>query len=216
MTTLLYVTAHPFDTDTNSLTVSSQFIKTYREANPNDTIVHLDLYRADIPQIDADLLKRWGQPPSGPSFDELNSEAKAKAVRMRELVEQFVAADKIVIANPVWNFLFPPVLKAYLDAVVVPGMTFKQADNGLRGLAGLVGTATGKKVVHIQASGSVLSHGRYQELNFSDSYLRAVMQLLGIEDFQSIYVEGVVEHRDQAQEIKDRAAQQAIELAKRF
>ncbi|KRF09902.1 FMN-dependent NADH-azoreductase [Paenibacillus sp. Soil787] len=216
MTTLLYITTHPLDTDTNSLSVSRQFIKTYREVNPNDTIIHLGLYKADIPQIDADLLKRWGQPPSGPSFDELSPEAKEKAVRMRELVEQFVSADKIVIANPVWNFLFPPVLKAYIDAITVPGMTFKQADNGLRGLGGLVGTATGKKIAHIQASGTILSHGDYQELNFSDSYLRAVMKLLGIEDFQSIFVEGVAQYKEQAQEIKSKALQQAIELAKKF
>ncbi|MCL6457913.1 MAG: NAD(P)H-dependent oxidoreductase [Gorillibacterium sp.] len=216
MTTLLYVTAHPLNTDANSLSISRQFVETYREVNPNDNIVHLDLYMADIPQIDANLLKRWGQPPSGPSFDELNPEAKVKAIRIRELVEQFVAADKIVIANPVWNFLFPPVLKTYIDSIAVPGITFKHADNGLRGLGGLVGTATGKKVVHIQASGTVLSHGRYQELNFSDNYLRAVMKLLGIEDFQTIYVEGVAEYKDQAQEIKNKALQQATELAKNF
>jgi FMN-dependent NADH-azoreductase len=216
MTTLLYVTAHPFDTDTNSLSASRQFIQTYREVNPGDHIVHLDLYKADIPEIDADLLKRWGQPLSGPSFDELSPEAKAKAIRMRELVEQFVAADKIVIANPVWNFLFPPVLKTYLDAIAVPGVTFKHADNGLRGLGGLVGTATGKKVVHIQASGTVLSHGQYQELNFSDSYLRAVLKLLGIEDFQTIYVEGVAQYKDQAEEIKNKALLEATELAKGF
>lgn len=216
MATLLYVTAHPFNTDTYSLSVSKQFIETYQDVNPNDHIVHLNLYEEEIPNIDADLLRRWGQPPSGPSFDELTPESKAKALRMRELVEQFVAADKILIANPVWNYLFPPVLKSYIDSIVVPGMTFKRADNGLRGLSGLVGTATGKKIVHIQASGTVLSHGRFQELNFSDSYLRAIMKQIGIEDFQTIYVEGVAEYNDQAQEIKIKALEQATKLAKNF
>ncbi|MCM3748626.1 NAD(P)H-dependent oxidoreductase [Paenibacillus pasadenensis] len=216
MTTLLYVTAHPFEADTFSLSVSRQFMKTYRDFNPEDTIVHLDLYKSDIPQLDADLLQRWGQPPSGPSFDELSPEAKAKSVRAWGLVEQFVAADKIVIANPVWNLLFPPVLKAYLDLITVPGMTIMHADNGLRGLDGLVGAVAGKKVVQIQASGTVLSHGKHQELNFSSHYLKAALKLLGIEDFQSIYVEGMAQYKEQAQEIKDRALQQASEMAKEF
>ncbi|MDQ0497291.1 FMN-dependent NADH-azoreductase [Paenibacillus brasilensis] len=135
---------------------------------------------------------------------------------MRELVEQFVAADKIIIANPVWNLMFPPVLKSYIDTIFVPGITIKPANNGLRGLGGLVGTAQGKKVVHIQASGTILSYGEFEKLNFGDSYLRAVLTMLGIEDFQTIYVEGMAQYKDQADEIKSKALSEATELAKKF
>jgi hypothetical protein len=114
MTTVLYITAHPFTSDTYSLSVGEQFIETYKETHPNDEVIHLDLYRMDIPQIDADLLRRWGQPPAGPSFEELSEESKAKAIRMNEIVEQFMTADKVVIVNPVWNYAFPPVLKNLL------------------------------------------------------------------------------------------------------
>jgi FMN-dependent NADH-azoreductase len=38
---------------------------------------------------------------------------------------QFIDADKIVIVNPVWNFLFPPILKAYIDTIVIAGKIFK-------------------------------------------------------------------------------------------
>ncbi|WP_256873589.1 FMN-dependent NADH-azoreductase [Paenibacillus kribbensis] len=135
----------------------------------------------DLPQIDADLLRRWGQPPSGPSFDELSEESKVKAVRMREIVDQFMAADKIVIVNPVWNYSFPSVLKAYIDAVTVIGKTIKRSDNGLRGLSGLTGTQQGKKVMHIQASGTVLSHGKFKDVEYSHSYVNTIMNLLGID-----------------------------------
>ncbi|WP_279626216.1 hypothetical protein [Paenibacillus barengoltzii] len=42
----------------------------------------------------------------------------------------------------------------YIDALMVPGLTFTRANNGRRGLGGLTGTQQGKKVMHIQASGS--------------------------------------------------------------
>lgn len=216
MTTVLYITAHPFTSDTYSLSVGEQFIETYKETHPNDEVIHLDLYRMDIPQIDADLLRRWGQPPAGPSFEELSEESKAKAIRMNEIVEQFMTADKVVIVNPVWNYAFPPVLKTYFDAITVPGKTFTRANNGRRGLGGLTGTQQGKKVIHIQASGTVLSHGEFQDVEFSHSYIKATLKFLGIDDVQVIYVEGTSEKPDQAEAIKEQALQQAIQMAGTF
>ncbi|MGG4215920.1 NAD(P)H-dependent oxidoreductase [Paenibacillus sp. FSL L8-0638] len=216
MATVLYVTAHPLKDGTYSLSVGKQFIETYQEANPGDEVIHLDLYRMDLPQIDADLLRRWGQPPSGLSFDELSEGSKVKAVRMRDIADQFMTADKIVIVNPVWNYSFPSVLKTYIDAVIVPGKTIKRADNGLRGLSGLIGTQQDKKVMHIQASGTVLSHGKFKDVEYSHSYVKAIMNLLGIDDVQAIFVEGISEQPDQAQSIKESAIRQAILAAKAF
>lgn len=216
MATVLYVTAHPFQDDSHSLRVGRHFIETYQEANPGDEVIHLDLYRMDLPQIDADLLRRWGQPASGSSFDELGEESKKKAVRMSEIVDQFMATDKIVIVNPVWNYSFPPILKMYLDAVLVPGKTFTRANNGLRGLSGLMGTQQGKKVMHIQASGTVLSHGKFEDVEFSHRYIKAAMNFLGIEDVRAIFVEGTSEHPDKAQNIMEQAIRQAVSAAKNF
>ncbi len=36
-----------------------------------------------------------------PLFDQLSAESQAKVARLGEIVDQFVAADKVVIANPV-------------------------------------------------------------------------------------------------------------------
>ncbi|WP_254438653.1 NAD(P)H-dependent oxidoreductase [Paenibacillus sp. DCT19] len=51
---------------------------------------------------------------------------------MHELIQQFKDSDKIVIVNPVWNYSFPSVLKAYIDIIINIGETVKRADNGLR------------------------------------------------------------------------------------
>jgi len=216
MATVLYITAHPMKEDTYSLSVGKQFIETYRALNPGDEVIHLDLYRMDLPRIDADILSHWGQPLSGPTFEALNEETKQKAVRMREILEQFMDADKIIIVNPVWNYSFPSVLKDYIDAVTIIGGTIKRADNGLRGLSGLIGTQQGKKVMHIQASGTVLSHGTFENVEYSHSYIHSVMKLQGIDDVQAIFIEGISEGSDQAKRIKEQAIRKAILAAGTF
>lgn len=58
MATVLYITAHPLHPEESySLAVGAEFIEAYREANPADEVVHLDLYKENIPQIDADVLR---------------------------------------------------------------------------------------------------------------------------------------------------------------
>lgn len=61
MTKVLYITAHPLDdTQSYSLAAGKAFIETYKEANPDHEVIHLDLYKEYIPQIDADVLNGWG------------------------------------------------------------------------------------------------------------------------------------------------------------
>ncbi len=164
----------------------------------------------DIPQLDAEVLSGWGQLRSGSSFDQLSSGSQAKVARLSELVDQFVAADKIVVVNPVWNFLFPPVSKAYIDAICVAGKTVKYTPEGI------IGLATDKKLLHIQASGSVLSEGPAAGFEFSHRYLTAVSNFIGIPSIEVIYIEGTGAAPDQAPTIIEKAIQQALELAKSF
>ncbi|SDP23109.1 FMN-dependent NADH-azoreductase, partial [Paenibacillus sp. yr247] len=154
MATVLYITAHPGDAKSSfSLSVGQRFVEAYREANPNDEVVHLDLYKMNVPQLDGEIFGAWGKLSEGVPFDRLSESEQAKVGRLGELVDQFVAADKYMFVNPVWNYGFPPVLKAYIDAVCVVGKTFKyEAGVGPKGLLG------DKKAAHIQASGSVLSN----------------------------------------------------------
>ena len=92
MATVLYITAHPGDTaHSYSLAVGEQFVEAYREANPGDEIVHIDLFKEDIPQIDAIVFGAWGKLQSGVSFDQLSAEEQAKVGKLGQLADQFVA-----------------------------------------------------------------------------------------------------------------------------
>ncbi|MFD0695859.1 FMN-dependent NADH-azoreductase [Paenibacillus sp. GCM10027628] len=211
MATVLYITAHPNDHQASySMAVGKEFIDTYREANSTDEVIHLDLYKLNIPHIDADVFSGWGKLRSGSSFDQLSEAEKSKVGRLNEIVEQYVAADKYVFVSPMWNFSFPPLLKAYIDAVCIAGKTFKYTENGP------VGLLTDKKAIHIQASGGVYSEGPAAGFESGHSYLKKIMQFHGVPSFEGIFVEGMAAMPDKAQSIKEKAIAQAKEAAKRF
>jgi len=211
MSTVLYITAHPHDHHTSaSLAVGKEFVDSYREANPTDEVIHLDLYKLNIPTIDADVFSGWGKLQSGSGFDQLSEVEQSKVVRLGEIVDQFVAADKYVFVSPMWNFSFPPVMKAYVDAVAVAGKTFKYTENGP------VGLLTDKKGLHIQASGGVYSEGPAAGFESGFSYLKKISQFFGMSSFEPLFVEGMAAAPEQAQTIKENAIVKAKQLAAQF
>jgi FMN-dependent NADH-azoreductase len=53
-----------------------------------------------------------------------------------KLVEEFLAADAVVIGAPMCNFSLPTPLKAWIDRIAQAGRTFKYTESGAVGLAG--------------------------------------------------------------------------------
>jgi FMN-dependent NADH-azoreductase len=216
MTKLLYITAHPFageashSANSYGLTAGEAFLHAYKEKNPNDEITELHLYKTHIPHIDLDVFNGWGKLQSGQAFDSLSSDEQAKVTRLGELTDQFIAHDKYVFITPMWNFLFPPLLKAYVDSIAVAGKTFKYTENGP------VGLLNGKKILHIQASGGIYSHGPAEGLNFAPKYLQAIGTFFGITDFQTLFIEGHAAQPEKAESIKQEAVQKAANIAQSF
>lgn len=211
MAQLLYITANPKPVDQSfSLSVGEAFLAAYKEAHPQDEIVRIDCYHAGIPHIDPDVFSGWGKLQRGQAFDQLAAEEKSKVQRLNQLVDQFAAADRYVFVTPLWNFSYPPIMKAYIDSICVAGKTFKYTDKGP------IGLLHGKRAVHIQARGGVYSEGPAKEVEGGDRHLRSVMTFLGITDFETIAVEGMAAMPDQADQIKQRAISRAQEVARRF
>jgi FMN-dependent NADH-azoreductase len=211
MAQVLYITAHPHDDAVSySMAVGKAFIESYKEVNPNDEVVHIDLYKENIPHIDVDVFSGWGKLQSGKGFDELSAEEQAKVGRLSQLCEQFIAADKYVFVTPLWNFSFPPILKAYIDSVSVAGKTFKYTAEGP------VGLLTTKKALHIQARGGIYSEGPAAAMEMGHRYLQVIMQFYGVPSFEGLFVEGHSAMPDKAQEIKENAIARAKDFAHTF
>ncbi len=92
------------------------------------------------------------------------------------VLDEFLAADTVVIGAPMYNFTLPSQLKSWIDRILVAGQTFRYTENGPEGLAG------GKRVIIGLARG-----GRYESgspaasLEHLESYLRGVFNFIGIE-----------------------------------
>lgn len=103
----------------------------------------------------------------------------------QQIMEEFQAADIIVIGAPMYNFSVPSQLKAWIDRVVVAGQTFRYTENGPQGLAG------GKRVIVASSRGGVYTSGPAASFDFQENYLRAVLGFIGITDLEFIRAEGV-------------------------
>lgn len=210
MAKLLYVTSNLKPTEeSRSLSVGMAFLNEYIKRNPEDEIHLLDVYRDNIQRIDADVLSGWEKMRRGAVYASLTADEQRKIGRIWKSADQFIAADKYVFVTPMWNLGFPAELKMYIDSICVEGKTIIYTPNGVVGLL----KDMGKKCLHIHSSGS-FHYGN--EEDHSVPYLRAVMGLMGIADFEAIVLEGVDVVPQRAQEFQHHAIQRALEVAKRF
>ncbi|MEV2359950.1 NAD(P)H-dependent oxidoreductase [Paenibacillus larvae] len=208
MNNILYITANPKAiSESFGLQVGDQFVKTLKTEHPELNIQHLDLFKEEIPFIDATVLGAWDKLRTG---EELIQEESRIITRMNEVLEQFKAADAYIFVTRMWNLSFPPLLKAFLDNVIIAGQTFRYTENGPQGLL------TGKKALHIQARGGVYSEGPAAALEFTNPYLKAALAFIGITDYSELNVEGIAAFPDQALTILEESKEKAVEMAKQF
>ncbi len=89
-----------------------------------------------------------------------------------DVLDEFLAANTVVIGAPMYNFTVPSQLKAWIDRILIAGKTFQYGANGPEGLAG------GKRVI------VALSRGGFYEDNsafeHAKSYLQAAFGFIGI------------------------------------
>jgi FMN-dependent NADH-azoreductase len=135
---------------------------------PDTEVTYLDLAAQELPHLSQKSLVR---------ADEL------EAARNAEALEQFLAADAIVIGAPVYNFTIPSQLKAWIDRITVAGKTFTYTANGPQGLAG------GKEVVVAVARGGVRAPDASGE--FGEPYLKFLFAFLGIDNVRFVRAEGL-------------------------
>ncbi|WP_297843405.1 FMN-dependent NADH-azoreductase [Pseudomonas sp.] len=119
----------------------------------------------------------------------------AEAAQGNALVEEFLAADVVVIGAPMYNFGISSQLKAWIDRIAVAGKTFRYTENGVEGLA------KGKQVIIASSRGGVYVEGPFAAFDHQETYLRAVLGFIGVTDLTFVRAEGVAispENKEQA------------------
>ena len=178
----LIINAHP-DPQNKTAYCTNRLVDCLTEKLPDATV--LNLYNEDIPELTAETLPLYGS-----VYDEKSSLSKREQqilARRAELIEQFKAADRLIIAMPMHNFSVTSRLKDYVDNIIMGGQTFQFSENGPQGLMG------GHKALLVQSSGSVYSTGPLAPWEQSYPFLRTVFGMLGFDSTDIVRAEGTMD-----------------------
>jgi FMN-dependent NADH-azoreductase len=183
------------------------FLESYKQSHPGEEIIELNLFKEELPYLGADMIN--GQFKLARGLEVTAAENKTAEIANHYL-EQFVKAEKIVIAFPLWNFTVPAVLHTYFDYLNQAGKTFKYTPEGPVGLLG------DKKVMLLNARGGVYSEGPSAAVEMAVKYVSSVLQFFGITKVNTVIIEGHNQFPDRAQQIIKSGLEQAVQAAKTF
>lgn len=178
---LLHIDSSPLDGASVSRKLTGLVVDTWRRADPTLEVVRRDLAAAAPDHLTRDLMEvvRQGK------RDGLTERQQQELDLTNALVEEFLAADAIVVGAPMYNFSIPTQLKAWIDRIAQAGRTFRYTAEGPVGLAG------GKKVVIVSSRGGLYAGTAAETaLDHQEAYLRAILAFMGITDVTVIRAEG--------------------------
>ena len=209
MARLLYIQSSPISEISYSIKAADAFADEYKNKNPGDEVMKMNLFEADLP-----------------AFDGLAVEAKYKILHGKEhtekqtkiwddikkTIEQFKSADKYVLAVPMWNFSIPWRLKQYIDILVQPGLTFSYSNE--KGYQGLV---KGKPLLAVYARGGQYPpDSDFAAYDLQTKYIELIFRFIGFENIQSIIIEPTLSGPDTAETKLRQAIKKAQQLAANF
>ena len=177
---LLHIDASILGRNSISRQLSAAIVERLRGAHPELQVRYTDLAAEPIGHLSgAHLAAAQGTAPDSQAL-------QADLDRGRQALEDFLAADIIVIGAPMYNFSIASQLKAWIDRIVVAGRTFRYTDRGPEGLAG------GKRVFVASSRGGLYGpDSPAAGLDHQESYLRGIFGFLGITDLTFVRAEGV-------------------------
>ncbi|MDA1475063.1 FMN-dependent NADH-azoreductase [Bacillus changyiensis] len=190
-----------------SVKLYNAFLNSFKESHPDEEIIELDLYQENLPYLGRNMIN--GTFKKGKGMELTKDETEAVAVADRYL-NQFIQADKIVFAFPLWNFTVPAVLHTYIDYLSRAGVTFTYTPEGPKGLM------NDKKVVLLNARGGIYSEGPMAAMEMSLNYMKTVMGFFGVENLHTIVIEGHNAAPDQAQKMIEDGLTEAKKVAAIF
>lgn len=208
MAKVLFVKANNRPADQSpTVQLYDAFLNSYKEANPSDEITELNLFEAELPYYDNDMMN--GLYKLGNGYPLTADEQKAADIANGYL-DQFMAADKVVVAFPLWNLTVPAQLVTYIAYLSQAGKTFKYTAEGAVGLVG------DKKVALLNARGGVYSEGPAAAAEMSLGYVRNMFGFWGIVNPEVVVIEGHNQFPDRKDQIIADGLQAAAELASKF
>ena len=190
MTTLLHIDSSIQGERSVTCELTKAIVADLRSKRPDLQVHYLNLATKPLTHLTLDLLAS-DHPLAGAGVNGSDDPHGRRAGE--EALDEFLAADVVVIGAPMYNFTVPTQLKAWLDRILIPGRTFRYSSAGPEGLMG------GKRVIVAAAAGGFYGAGTPQALaEHVRSYLGAVFAVIGITP-RFIVAEGVHHGAEQRQ-----------------
>ncbi|GAB2517140.1 FMN-dependent NADH-azoreductase [Lysobacter humi (ex Lee et al. 2017)] len=178
---LLHIDSSALGANSATREITAALVAGLQADAPGATVERLDLDANPLPHLDGRILG--------------GADAEA-AARSAVTLDQFLAADTVVIGAPMYNFSIPSSLKAWIDRISVAGRTFRYTADGPEGLV------HGKTIIVAVAAGGLHAG---EPTDFVEPYLRQVFGFLGVTDLHFVRADGVALSPAHRREAIDRA-----------
>ncbi|MEA2921864.1 MAG: FMN-dependent NADH-azoreductase [Bradyrhizobium sp.] len=186
---LLHIDSSVLGSHSVSRQVSAAIVERLHQTTPGLEVVYRDLSSTPLAHLSGSHLAAAQGAISDAALAQDLSAGQA-------VLEEFLAADIVVLGAPMYNFTIPSQLKAWIDRIVVAGKTFKYDAQGAQGLAG------NKRVIVAVSRGGFYGAGTPAAVGeHLETYLRWVFGFLGVQNLEFISADGVQvgpEYRDKA------------------
>ena len=187
---LLHIDASILGGNSVSRQVSAAVVDRLKTTTPNLDVTYRDITSVPLSHLSgAHLAAAQGATPE-------SADVQADIAASSAALDEFLAADIVVIGAPMYNFTIPSQLKAWIDRILVAGKTFRYSEKGVEGLA------AGKRVI------VAISRGGFYGADMPtaagehlETYLRWVFGFIGIPNPEIIAADGLQmgpEHREKA------------------
>lgn len=177
MKTLLQLNTSLFSSHGESSRLAEEFVAAWQARNPDGRVIVRDLAADPVPHLDgASFLAFLAKP------EERTAEQQAAVAHSDALIAELKSADIVVLGLPLYNFGIPSTLKAYFDRIARAGVTFKYTETGP------VGLLAGRKVYAFATRGG---HYLGTPKDTQTGYVRDFLHLIGIDDVEFVYAEGL-------------------------
>ncbi|WP_392566535.1 NAD(P)H-dependent oxidoreductase [Utexia brackfieldae] len=131
----------------------------------------------------------------------LTQEQKQEYQAILDAIAELKEADIIVIGAPMYNLTISSNLKTWVDQICQAGLTFSYTAQGPKGLV------NNKQVIIASSQGGIYSQPPASHIEHQESYLKAVLGLIGVENIQVIRAEGT--------NVNEETRQHSLEQAKK-
>ena len=123
---LLHIDSSVLGPHSVSRQVSAAIVDRLRQSTPGLEVSYRDLTLAPLAHLTGShLAAGQGAAPE--------AACRADIAAGQAVLEEFLAADIVVLGAPMYNFTIPSQLKAWIDRILVAGKTFKYCAQGVEG-----------------------------------------------------------------------------------